>query len=226
MKLLLSGLILSVTLLSGCSSTATKPIADDPYYAPIIPAPVPKNVIATGSLFNQNNLDSLYADVKARNIGDIIEVILSEKTQAKKKAANDSSKNNNFTLTPPTFMGRTASIMGNPLEVGLTQSSDFSGAANADQSNSLSGSISVNVIQVLANGNLIVRGEKWITLNNGDEFIRLTGMVRPQDISADNQIKSIKIANARIQYSGTGSFADSQKSGWLARFFNGTWWPF
>ena len=69
-------------------------------------------------------------------------------------------------------------------------------------------------------------GEKWITLNNGDEFIRLTGIIRPQDISADNQIKSIKVANARIQYSGTGSFADTQKMGWLAQFFNGPLWPF
>jgi flagellar L-ring protein precursor FlgH len=213
-------------MLAGCSTTATKPIADDPYYAPIIPAPIPQNVVATGSLFNASNLNSLYADVKARNIGDIIEVILSEKTQAKKKAASGSKKDNSFDLEPPTLFGKVATINGNPLEVRYSQTSEFSGESDADQSNSLSGSISVNVIQVLANGNLIVRGEKWITLNNGDEFIRLTGMVRPQDISADNQIKSIKIANARIQYSGTGSFADSQKMGWLARFFNGTWWPF
>ena len=81
-------------------------------------------------------------------------------------------------------------------------------------------------MQVLGNGNLIVRGEKWITINNGDEFIRLNGIIRPQDISADNQIDSIKVANARIQYSGTGAFADAQKAGWLARFFNSGWWPF
>ena len=226
MKLLLLVWMLPIVLLGGCSSTANKPIADDPYYAPILPAPAAKNVVGTGSLFSMATPNSLYADVKARNIGDIIEVILSESTQANKKAANSSSKANNFSLTPPTLFGRAATIAGNPLEMELTQSSDFTGASDADQSNSLSGSISVNVIQVLNNGNLIVRGEKWITLNNGDEFIRLTGMVRPQDISADNQIKSIKIANARIQYSGTGSFADSQQMGWLARFFNGTWWPF
>ena len=122
-------------------------------------------------------------------------------------------------------MTRDRTINGNTIDLGLNQTSSFTGEADADQSNSLTGSISVNVIQVLTNGNLIVRGEKWITINNGDEFIRLTGMIRPQDISADNQIKSIKVANARIQYSGTGSFADTQKMGWLARFFNSSWWP-
>ncbi|NRA83076.1 MAG: flagellar basal body L-ring protein FlgH [Gammaproteobacteria bacterium] len=225
MKLLWLGLLLSVGLLTGCNTTAIKPIADDPYYAPIIPAPVPQNVIATGSLFNDRNLNSLYADVKARNVGDIIEVMLSERTQAKKKAASGSKKDNSFTLSPLTAMGKNVTINGNTIDLGLNQTSSFTGEADADQSNSLTGSISVNVIQVLTNGNLFVRGEKWITINNGDEFIRLTGMIRPQDISADNQIKSIKVANARIQYSGTGSFADTQKMGWLARFFNSSWWP-
>lgn len=217
---------LLLTMVVGCNTTGSKPIADDPYYAPIVPAAKGQKIVATGSLFNVANPNSLYADVKARNVGDIIEVILSEKTQAKKKAASGSKKDNKFNLSPVTALGKNVSINGNPLELGLAQSSEFSGEADADQSNSLTGSISVSVIQVLANGNLIVRGEKWITINNGDEFIRLTGLVRPQDVSADNQIQSIRVANARIQYSGTGSFSDSQKMGWLARFFNSTWWPF
>ena len=81
-------------------------------------------------------------------------------------------------------------------------------------------------MQVLSNGNLVIRGEKWITLNNGEEFVRITGLVRSQDIGPDNTIESLRVANARIQYSGTGSFADSQKVGWLNQFFFSDWWPF
>lgn len=224
-KIMITGL--TALFLSGCMSTeSNKPIADDPYYAPVYPAPPPKNIVKTGSLFNAGNLDSLYADVKARRVGDIIEVILSESTSAKKKANNNTKKDNSFNLSPVTALGKNVTIGGNPLSVGATQSSQFKGTGTSDQSNSLTGSISVSVIQVLDNGNLIVRGEKWITINNGDEFIRLNGIIRPQDVSADNQIESIRVANARIQYSGTGSFADSQKMGWLARFFNSTLWPF
>jgi flagellar L-ring protein precursor FlgH len=82
------------------------------------------------------------------------------------------------------------------------------------------------VVQVLANQNLLVRGEKWLTLNNGDEYIRLTGVVRPADVSPTNEIASTKIANARIQYSGTGSFATAQEEGWLSGFFSSEYWPF
>ncbi|NRA61572.1 MAG: flagellar basal body L-ring protein FlgH [Psychrobium sp.] len=221
-------LIAGISLLAGCasSSSSNKPIADDPYYAPIYPAPTPVNIVKTGSLFNAKQLDSLYADVKARRVGDIIEVILSESTSAKKKANSNTKKDNSFTLSPVTAFGKNVSISGHSLDLGIKQASEFKGTGSSDQSNSLTGSISVSVVQVLANGNLIVRGEKWISINNGDEFIRLNGIIRPQDISADNQIQSIRVANARIQYSGTGAFADSQKAGWLARFFNSSWWPF
>ena len=83
----------------------------------------------------------------------------------------------------------------------------------------------MTVVNVLPNNNLIIRGEKWLTLNAGDEYIRLTGIIRPEDISPGNQIESSKIANARIQYSGTGSFSEAQQQGWLTRFFNSSWWP-
>lgn len=219
--------IASVILLSGCMSTQDKPIADDPYYAPIYPEQPPVNIVKTGSLFDANRLESLYADVKARRVGDIIEVVLSENTSAKKKANSNTKKENSATLSPVTGLnGANVTIGGNSLQFGLDQDSEFKGTGTSDQSNSLTGSISVSVMQVLGNGNLIVRGEKWITINNGDEFIRLNGIIRPQDISADNQVDSIKVANARIQYSGTGAFADAQKAGWLARFFNSGWWPF
>jgi len=118
------------------------------------------------------------------------------------------------------------SIGGNPLDLRYSDSMNTKRESDAAQSNSLSGSISANVMQVLNNGNLVIRGEKWISINNGDEFVRLTGIVRSQDIRPDNTIDSPRVANARIQYSGTGTFADVQKMGWLSSFFMGSWWPF
>lgn len=79
---------------------------------------------------------------------------------------------------------------------------------------------------MLANGNLIVRGEKWMKINTGDEYIRLTGMLRPQDISSDNVVPSTRVANARIEYSGTGTLAQTNEPGWLTKFFNSSYWPF
>ena len=109
---------------------------------------------------------------------------------------------------------------------GANSTSDFKGDSKADQSNSLTGDISVNVLRVMSNGNLVIRGEKWLTLNTGKEFIRLTGVIRAEDIDSRNTVESTKIANARIEYSGTGATHGGQGPGWLTRFFNGVLWPF
>jgi len=95
---------------------------------------------------------------------------------------------------------------------------DFQGAAEADQSNSLAGSITVTVTEVLPNGVLRIRGEKWLSLTNGEEYIRLTGLVRPQDIKPDNTLASNRIADARIAYGGTGDFDQANQMGWMGRF--------
>lgn len=218
-------LLCGITLV-GCASP-NKPIADDPNWAPVEPPPAPKPPVEmTGSLFIKPQGGGMYSDIKAHRVGDIITVQLMENTKAKKNAKTDLSKESNASLPSPTIAGRPVTINGVPVSFGITNSNDFNGGAAADQSNSLSGSISVEVIQVLSNGNLRVRGEKWITLNNGEEFIRLTGTIRPEDISPDNVIASVKVSNARIQYSGTGAFSDTQKQGWLSRFFNSEWFPF
>ena len=152
---------------------------------------------------------------------------MSEKTQAKKNAKTELKKENETNLDAVTGLGGVpVSINGESLQFGISQDSNFKGDAKADQGNSLSGNISVHVLRVLPNGNLMIRGEKWLTLNNGDEYIRLTGVIRSKDINSNNTILSNKVANARIQYAGTGSFADANEQGWLVKFFNSTWWPF
>ena len=199
---------------------------NDPDFAPILPEEEEEPMIPTGSLFNTNYVNNIYSDSKAHRIGDIISVILSESTQAKKNAKTETKKENALTLAPITGLGGTSITHNNQsLQLAFDQKSKFKGDSKADQGNSLSGNISVNVLRVLSNGNLVIRGEKWMTLNNGDEYIRLTGTIRPQDITANNTILSNKVANARIQYAGTGTFAEINEQGWLSQFFNGSWWP-
>lgn len=219
--------LMTVLLLSGCASyQQSKILPNDPDFAPILPEPEEASVVPTGSLFRTNYVNNIYSDSKAHRVGDIISVILSESTQAQKNAKTELSKENSAQLDPITgFGGLPINFKGDAIQFGYNQVNDFTGDSKANQGNSLSGNISVHVLRVLPNGNLMIRGEKWMTLNNGDEYIRLTGIIRPQDITSDNTIISNKVANARIQYAGTGTFADVQEQGWLSRFFSSSWWP-
>lgn len=197
------------------------PQAGDPAWASIRPQEKPEHyATATGSLFNVSGAQDLYDDTKPRGIGDIVTVLLEEKTQAKKSASSDLDKSTDLSMDPLALGGQEIKIGERNLSYEVSNANKFAGSTSADQSNSIKGSISVEVIDVLANGNLLVRGEKWLTLNTGDEYIRVSGTVRPDDISQENTIASTRIANARIQYSGTGERQDVQEQGWLARFFN------
>lgn len=231
-KLLMS--FIAVGVISGCSSTASNEVMpNDPFYAPIIPEMPAQKVREDGSIFQASMSNSLYSDAKARRVGDIITVILRENTTATKSATTTIEKESETSLDPVLGLGGTAINVKNPisgnagsLQFELNSEDEFEGAAQANQSNFLNGNISVTVIQVLPNQNLVIRGEKWLTLNNGDEYIRVTGIVRPADINPANEVISTKVANARIQYSGKGAFAKSNERGWLGSFFNSDWWPF
>lgn len=213
--------------LSACQSTPNEISPNDPYYAPIIADVAEQKVLQDGSIFQVDMANSLYSDVKARRVGDIITVNLQENTRATKSAGTSTSKSSQVDVNPILGLGGQALNIGNQsVQLGLDAGNEFSGDASANQSNNLVGNISVTVVQVLPNQNLLVRGEKWLTLNNGNEYIRLTGVVRPADVSPSNEIVSTKIANARIQYSGTGTFASAQKEGWLSSFFSSEYWPF
>ncbi|MBE0367376.1 flagellar basal body L-ring protein FlgH [Pseudoalteromonas aurantia] len=221
-------IVAALILLSGCVSTQNSEVVrDDPYYAPMYPEQDLEQVVATGSLFNPNRSNDLYADKKALRTGDIITVVLRESTQASKAANSETDKETDLKLDPVLgFNGTPVNIGGDNIQFGLGSESSFKGDSKANQSNSLFGNISVNVMRVLPNGNLVIRGEKWLTLNTGEEFIRLEGLVRAADVAADNTVESNRIANARIQYSGKGQGQEAQSSGWLTQFFMSTLLPF
>jgi len=213
-------------VLAGCTSTPNTPKPDDPDFAPIMPEDDISNVQPTGSIFNQGQVNSIYSDIKAHRVGDLITVELVESTSANKNANSQQSKDSSLGMDALKIGGNTVSINGYDTSVSMGADNSFKGQAKTAQSNSLEGKISVSVIKVLPNGNLMVRGEKWLMLNNGNEYIRVTGVVRSEDVNADNTVLSQRVANARIQYGGTGDFANTQERGWLAQFFNGPWSPF
>lgn len=221
----ISVLVASLLLLSACSNR--KPVADDPAYAPTIAANMSVPQRTEGSLYQDAYGISLFDDRKAHFIGDVITVTLSERTVSRKSSGVAVKKNSTTNFDAGTLLGNEApSYKGLGFETSIAQDRTFDGNSDADQSNSLQGNITVTVAEILPNGNLVVRGEKWITLNRGDEFIRISGIIRPEDISPDNTIISTRLANAKISYSGTGELAEAQQVGWMSRFFNSGYWPF
>lgn len=219
-------LLLFPLVLAGCTSLPNSPKPDDPEFAPILPEEEVENVEPTGSIFNQGQVNSIYSDIKAHRVGDLITVQLVESTSANKNANSQQSKDSSLGMDA-------LKIGGTPSPSMVMTPASIWGPITASRANprpprvtACRGNISVSVIKVLPNGNLMVRGEKWVMLNNGNEYIRVTGVVRSEDVNADNTVLSQRVGNARIQYGGTGDFANSQERGWLAQFFNGPWSPF
>jgi len=216
----------ALVLLVGCSGLPTE---NHPDYAPVEFAEMPEmeSAIPTGSIYQSSRNLSLFEDVKARQVGDIVTVVLAEATDAAKKSDTTLDKSNSNVITNPTF-GADAAGVGSDLSLGfdLSSSNAFEGESESNQSNSLQGSIAVTVARVLPGGNLYVQGEKWIHINQGNEYIRLRGIIRPEDIGSNNTILSTKVADARISYGGTGAPAEVNVVGWLSRFFMSPIWPF
>jgi flagellar L-ring protein precursor FlgH len=218
-------LMLLAVFISGC---ATSPVpVSDPDFAPVRPVDSKPLPIETGSIYRSGYEVALFEDTKARQVGDILTVVLQESTNASKKAATNTTKESDIGLAAPTVFGKGITNNGNDiLSMDVAADRSFKGEGDTSQSNSLTGTISVTVAEILPNGNLMIRGEKLLTLNQGVEHIRLSGMVRPDDISPENMVPSSKIANARIMYGGQGAVAESNTKGWLQRFVDGPWWPF
>lgn len=220
----------AVALLAGCVAPVAKP--NDPYYAPVLPRTPLPSAANNGSIYQAGFEQNLYDDRKAYRVGDIITITLSERTDASKAASNGITKNSSNSIGLTSFFGGGLTT-NNPsgganlsLNTGYNGARTTKGDGKAAQSNSLTGSVTVTVAEVLPNGILAVRGEKWMTLNTGDELVRIAGLIRADDIATDNTVSSTRVADARITYSGTGSFADSSQPGWFDRFFLSPLFPF
>jgi flagellar L-ring protein precursor FlgH len=220
MKLLLLS-SLWLTLTSCASLLDDAGLKDETLLPPSYPADIPPPPKSNGTIYQQGYEVSLYKDRIANRVGDILTVRLEETTTGIKQANMKTTKvstfdSNNGTLTTPVMAN--GIVRSAIFDVGTNNQFEGKGATN--QSNQLSGNVSVTVMRVLANNNLIIQGESWITINQGREYIRLTGIVRPEDIGAENIISSQRVANARITYSGNGQVSNTARGGLLTQFFN------
>ncbi|WP_028108955.1 flagellar basal body L-ring protein FlgH [Ferrimonas futtsuensis] len=214
---------LFVLFLGGCAShfPAPAPVPDTPTWAPpTVDYSLP--AAKDGSLYRPGYMLTLFKDKRAFREGDILTVNLDERTQASKKADTSTRKSTNLS-----GQGDLALSNGNSYATSgsLGTGHQYSGNGSSSQQNQLTGSITVTVAKVLPNGVLLIRGEKWLRLNQGDEYLRLVGLVRTDDIDNGNTLSSQRIADARIIYGGKGAIADSNSMGWASRYFNSPWFP-
>lgn len=216
---------LMMLLLSGCATNQTP--VHDPRFKPVYPISSAKPVQRNGSIYQTSGNHLIFEDPRAHSVGDLLTILLEESTNASKKSSTSTGKDSSLSMATPTVFGKPFTPQGQDLfNNSFTSGSSFEGDGSTSQSNSLTASITVTVVDTYPNGNLFVRGEKVLTINQGDEYIRVSGIVRPVDISPNNTVSSAKIANAEIIVGGNGTVANAGKQGWLGRFFNSDLWPF
>lgn len=217
-------LLAAAAALAGCSTFAHKEQKPETFVPRVLPPPTPRT---DGAIYQAGQEMVLFADVKARRVGDVLTIVLNEATTASKSAETKTSKTSAVTDTGPTLFGKSIMTKGVPiLDTTLSGSHAFDGSGAATQGNSFVGSLTVTVTGVESNGNLQVEGDKNLKLNQGDEFIHISGVVRPADIATNNVVTSDKLADAHISYSGKGVIANANNMGWLTRFFNSVFSPF
>lgn len=225
MKPALCATLLTLPLLGGC--VAAGDVRPYTAMAPIV-QPLPAAAApSAGAIYQAGPGLSLFSDDKAREVGDLLTINLVERTTAQSTATTGTSKTSETEISTPSIFGAPVTLHGKDiLSASASGERSFDGSGETAQSNRLQGSVTVTVVQRLANGNLVVSGQKNMRLNQGDELVQIQGVVRPGDIAADNTIPSSKVANAQIVYGGRGALAQSNSMGWLARFFNSRLYPY
>ncbi len=214
----------------GCATP--EPVKLDPLKIAVAPKPLPATA---GSIWpGETSRNSLFQDMRARQVGDIVTVEISEKTSAIKEASTSTSRKATDDIAIAKMLGLPLDLKiknflsaGNPFspEVSSSYDSKFDGAGTTKRSGELSATIATRVVDILANGNMILEGKKDTIVNNEAQYIVLTGIVRPEDIMDNNTVTSNLLSDARIEYSGKGVLADGQSPGWLRRILDNVW-PF
>ena len=200
--------------LSACSTYVEELASDE--FAPVFPEEIETTQVADGTIFDGNAQGLFASERKASKVGDILTISLNESFQATKSQSATSGKDDSFGVTLP--KGVFPNAVSTDYGLGTTQA--FTGSGSASQSNAVTGLVSASVVRLYQNGNLEILGQKKLTLNNGDEYVRVKGIVRPQDIGNGNIVNSNHLANAEITYIGAGELADTSKKGWLSKVFS------
>ncbi|AHM73416.1 flagellar basal body L-ring protein FlgH [Yersinia hibernica] len=214
--------LMAMLLLNGCAYIPHKSLVDGSTSAQPAPASAP---LPNGSIFQaaqpmNYGYQPLFEDRRPRNVGDTLTITLQENVSASKSSSANASRNGSSKFGVATAPRYLEGPLGNArADLDISGDSTFGGKGGANANNTFSGTITVTVNQVLANGNLHVVGEKQIAINQGTEFIRFSGVVNPRTISGSNTVTSTQVADARIEYVGNGYINEAQTMGWLQRFF-------
>lgn len=204
-----------LALLSGCTIIPPQPLVHSADFGPVYPQPAERPQVATGSIYHPRIAESLFGRGRGYQVGDVITVILNESTQAAREQNSSLSRVSSNAVVPTGLQNKMTGmggLLGGANLLGGSIKND--GVGTADQKATLEGAVAVTVVNVLPNGNLVLRGEKQLALTEGSEVIQVAGMIRPEDIAPNNTVQSRRLANAQITYRGTGDLAAATRAGW------------
>lgn len=227
--------LLITLLVMGCAMRTRNMATEPTIPAPILQVAKPINApppSVNGSLWmGENGRNMLFTDNKARYVNDIVTIVISESSSGQNKASTNTSRDSSTNSGITAMLGLDTSLinknsnLGGKIAVGGTSANSLKGTGDTSRGGTLSARVTSRVVRIMDNGNLFIEGRRQLTLNEEDQYIVITGIVRPEDITADNQVMSYHIADARIVYTGTGVINDKQRPGWLTRVLD--WgWPF
>jgi flagellar L-ring protein precursor FlgH len=214
-RIALVGLALILLFVAGCAQIPRASVVGEQEQISIVDRPPP---IPNGSIYQaRQGYQPLFEDRRPRSVGDILTIVLDEEVSASKNSQSNAGRSGSASLD----LAQVPDVLDVLAEYGfdISGESDFTGSGGSQANNSFTGTITVSVLEVMNNGNLRVRGEKQIAINQGTEFIRFSGVVNPRTITAQNNVPSTQVADARIEYVGDGYINEAQHMGWLQRFF-------
>jgi flagellar L-ring protein precursor FlgH len=213
---------LPLLALAGCMYQTPQSIVYQPMGMP--PQPAPSQAAGNGAIYQATvspvavGFRGMFEDRRARQVGDTLTIMIAEKTTASKKNSGNVGRSGSLGVSVPQLFGLNTSVV-NDLGVSTSSTNKFDSNAANSSANDFTGTIAVQVIGVQPNGNLVVSGEKQIAVGQGNEFVRFSGIVNPANVTAANTVLSTQVADARMEYRGTGYVAEAQQMGWLSRFF-------
>ena len=212
-----SASMLALVALAACALVPKEPITQQPMTAR--PPAAPLNSASSGAIYNAGYAGRpLFEDQRPRNTGDIITIVIAENVNATKSSAASAARNASEAFAVPVTPGIFGGLFHNT-NLNASGSNGFNGTGGASAANTFNGTLTVTVTGVLPNGNLQVSGEKQMLINQGNEFVRFSGVVNPTTISGSNTVFSTQVADAKIEYSAKGYINEAQNMGWLQRFF-------
>jgi len=207
--------VMASVVLAGCALAPKKPIIDQPMTAA---PPMPPANTSPGSIYNPGYAGHpLFEDQRPRNVGDILTIVIAENINATKSSGANTKRGTAVSFSTPTagFLG---GLFGKA-NLSAQGANQFDATGGANASNTFNGVLTVTVTNVLPNGNLVVSGQKQMLINQGNEFVRFSGVVNPNTVAGDNSVLSTEVADAKIEYSAKGYIDEAETMGWLQRFF-------